>query len=1005
MNRSIFLRLFWKEYRHQRAFWLCAAAVGAAGIFLVSYALPDDANIHVYWLASFYTIAFLQTGLYALGCSAMLFAAEREAGTDALLQSLPLSSRQLFLGKIGFALFGIFAMLCLTCVLAGWRTAWEMIEPNEILDLFTNQGLLVIDIFLGGFAFSLFIKRPLVAAVLGGLIAFIIPISLAFLLDFNRLYPSEDMMHISIYYHLFYEIMMIALISRLGAAWLHGRLDCGLLSSKSGFRMRHKKGSIKPPSCRNNRPALKRIVVFSRLVWQHWRLSRKMLLLFVLLTIPLAFILFQTWINGYLEQYLLVLVHRVLPATINYISLPLCVPSLLSLGLVPLMGTAVFNLDNRESVRFLSEHSVSPRLFWLSRQISAWVAGFISILIFFAILLLLVFINNLSSAHPESHGDFIRRLHDDYSVDILMNITSADVLTKITLTDILPFVKTPIYIVILGLSAGQFCSMLFRGGIIAGLFSCILTFLLVCWCELMDFLGVPWLWSVAPIPLLLLLATWLRAPCWLWERNNPRSWLKPAFALFISGSLIMAAVPYYRMTEIPLIDPGFPTQVVDAPASSEQQTAINLYKDAWTCFVRNNSTLEKSYDSPAYIEKTKDRFEPMTPVEILVANHRTLNPRQIACVNANQDTIALTLKASGVSFDNYPFSLIGDQFDFHIIILCDMLFDSAMQLEEKGNLEEALDRYLAVMKIAEQLRYLLPQWYSSAALEERVCIKLSLWAARPNQTPERIAAALCQLERLTGYLDAGRRTIIYNYFDMFAEIYSDEDASKTRNMLSWNYETRVQYELSKLWLSLPWERTRAVRLLNIMAKSDMANIHQLETEGLANKQISDPRSSTYITPAYEQTLARDVCLLPQSKIIFDTTLIYKRTVTRRRATHVLLALQAWKLQNGSLPNSLQELVGPYLDVMPMDPYTGKRFHYLQNGFERAAHWSENSGDKILPPRLPLIYSDGANIDFNTDREDLPYHFDEYMSPWEYRHVGEPISQPEAWRSSFVFPIP
>ena len=54
---------------------------------------------------------------------------------------------------------------------------------------------------------------------------------------------------------------------------------------------------------------------------------------------------------------------------------------------------------------------------------------------------------------------------------------------------------------------------------------------------------------------------------------------------------------------------------------------------------------------------------------------------------------------------------------------------------------------------------------------------------------------------------------------------------------------------------------------------------------------------------------------------------YLRMVTRRRAATLLLALEAWKAQHGRFPDTLDELVGTYLDRLPLDPYSGKPFLY------------------------------------------------------------------------------
>ena len=61
---------------------------------------------------------------------------------------------------------------------------------------------------------------------------------------------------------------------------------------------------------------------------------------------------------------------------------------------------------------------------------------------------------------------------------------------------------------------------------------------------------------------------------------------------------------------------------------------------------------------------------------------------------------------------------------------------------------------------------------------------------------------------------------------------------------------------------------------------------------------------------------------------------YLRNVAERRATYILMALEAWKVDHlGVLPERLDELVGPYLERLPLDPYSGKEFFYSRKGLK------------------------------------------------------------------------
>ncbi len=51
----------------------------------------------------------------------------------------------------------------------------------------------------------------------------------------------------------------------------------------------------------------------------------------------------------------------------------------------------------------------------------------------------------------------------------------------------------------------------------------------------------------------------------------------------------------------------------------------------------------------------------------------------------------------------------------------------------------------------------------------------------------------------------------------------------------------------------------------------------------------------------------------------------------RRATIIILALQAYRLEHGQLPISLDALTGDYFEHIPLDPYSCMPYLYFPNG--------------------------------------------------------------------------
>ncbi|HTU23797.1 MAG TPA: hypothetical protein VMF30_00280, partial [Pirellulales bacterium] len=58
--------------------------------------------------------------------------------------------------------------------------------------------------------------------------------------------------------------------------------------------------------------------------------------------------------------------------------------------------------------------------------------------------------------------------------------------------------------------------------------------------------------------------------------------------------------------------------------------------------------------------------------------------------------------------------------------------------------------------------------------------------------------------------------------------------------------------------------------------------------------------------------------------------------TDLRATKIILALEAWRLEHGQLPDKLDELVPSLLDSVPSDPIYAKSFFYYPDGMPQLA---------------------------------------------------------------------
>ena len=129
--------------------------------------------------------------------------------------------------------------------------------------------------------------------------------------------------------------------------------------------------------------------------------------------------------------------------------------------------------------------------------------------------------------------------------------------------------------------------------------------------------------------------------------------------------------------------------------------------------------------------------------------------------------------------------------------------------------------------------------------------------------------------------------------------------------------------------------------------------------------------------------------------------------TRRRAIRMLLALEGWKAEHGELPNSLDELVGAYLDSLPEDPFTRETFRYFPKGL--AAPVVQTGGHGMpaftLDAESPFIWSGGIRVrPRRSDDSSSPAYFilRPRMDGWRR---AEPLTEQEVWSYGWVFPIP
>jgi ABC-type transport system involved in multi-copper enzyme maturation permease subunit len=644
------------------------------------------------------------------------------------------------------------------------------------------------------------------------------------------------------------------------------------------------------------------------LLWQEFRQSVAMTAGLIIMLLPSVFFLWMEWMFEIRKESMSAGFVGGLATLVFGAALT-----------VPLLGSSLFLADQTGCrFRFLAERGIPPRLVWLCRQIR----GLIVILL--GLLLVLPPAIGLIARHHPPDGMLV--------IEYLLGF------------------------VVVAYAGGQLCSMAIRSGIVAATVGTVLTFLLCWWARVMYIFGLSWLWSVAPLPLAFLLATWLHAPNWLLERKTWRAWLRPVLVIVVPALAILAAIPPVRVHQIPAVGPGFEADELNVPVPPEEKETLALYGRA----------IELQRQAVALGNTPADESARRT---------------------AEEQAVALALEASRRPLPGFyasaPDATPQPAAEIH---LAELVLASAEPLQAEGKLDAALDRYVAAVRIAYHAGQRSRDFALGNELEIRACERLRQWAAQPGQKPQRVHEAL--------------RTIVEQWrdppscCDTLKHIYL-----RDLRVLKGDREDTKRYGPNYLVFKwFPWERARAVRLFNLRTAEQFARYRETQEELAVGRTVNSCSNADFL-PVLPGDLSYGVATR-------DTVVEHIRnwlTVeTQRRATRLILALEAWKLEHGGLPGSLQELRGKYLGQLPVDPYAGGPFRYEPKGLPNYLAWrrpNSRDGGSIEPGR-PFVACDSWSM------KQFEASFSRALGLPE-GSAGDDFfgTEAEVWKGVWVFPIP
>ena len=889
---NVFWRVLWKEYRTQRVLWLAVFAIAIAlqGFFVL--ATPAEGA-----RTGPFAAAVVLTVLYALASGAMLFALEREERTRELLHHFAAPAGRVLAGKFCFALSSSVLMLLLLWWLAGiassaplplnfmtWKLdAWK-------LEAWQTSGLVLAEVLLWGLTFSLLTPRVLNAVGLATVAA----------LASHYFHPYQ-----------FYALPLLLVVDvYLARRWMTDRrwqwpLWFSLTSSPERIRLET------PTIAREAASPWRRQA--RRLIWQECRHARK----FVGIYGATACVLLL--VSGYTS--------RTFEVDFAYLILP---------NTPFIFGLFAFQAEQRgRQFRFLADRGIAPGAVWLSKHV-VWFTA--------AVLMTLLLAAVYSSCQVPIDFGSVNNLPTFWSfVDALR--VAIERIRGPQGPPISIFGWVALYLV-LCYSVGQLVSLLLSRAITALLVGLVLTYVLLAWGALMGILQVPLLWSVAPLPLVFVTATWLRMPDWMLERNSVRGWFAQACVLIVPAALMLFGVAAWRVWEVPAAGPGFAISEISFRATPDEAETAALYQRAAGAFWPNTNGLPGGEPQN---ESLQDRL----------ARGKIQGQKWL---DSNQQTIELALAAAsrfeGVFFQQHGAAGLSRAELHKAGDLGRLLVLSAQQTEAHGELDKALERYVAALRLARHSANHggLDAWMGAYWNQQFVLQGLLRWAAHAQQDTEKIDAALRRVEQETANFPLASEAMKIEYLAIRAQLSPDSSSPPTQ---------RVSNVLDRF---APWEKTRALRVLDAVTASSLSTLNELE--GLLGRPGTDlarwhkaslhsddiplqGRTRTWVltTPAISHLVAQRGWLsadqLASTRIDLET---------RRRACLLTLALVRWRLEKGQLPPRLDDLGGQTLHQFGFDPWSGDLFGYRPEGLPSPVKFANME----MPPGRPLLWSAGAS---------------------------------------------
>jgi len=546
--------------------------------------------------------------------------------------------------------------------------------------------------------------------------------------------------------------------------------------------------------------------------------------------------------------------------------------------------------------------------------------------------------------------------------------------------------------VIYGFCFGQFCSLLSRNVVVAGVLGAGTSVgFLALWLPSLFFRDVMG-WQILTIPLLLLVGT--RSSMWIWYSGRvfTRRHIVGLVCCMLLAVMWLGGNLWYRAVEIPDVGEPFDLQTFETKLNQAAQSqAPALIRRGTRAMIEERSNVKAKLGRP-----TKPLF-PIAPNAEGFPHYLADGDYMAGCWDvlyqgwpAESDELGRWLDAmfAGEWAQDIreaaamPLGLIADPrdpprssalqdgIDFRDVGA--LFVARALQLESRGDYSGALKNLETVLGFSRQLWNCAPtslrdsRWQSIGTSVEWIALRgLDRWLAKIGPRPELLRQALKALQH--------HEKEVPDPLDNIKADYLQGDTAS------------LYWHVSKLGLELvnacPWERERQSRFFRAFYSGQLRLAKWPPPHSRWPHETLALADGGWTAEQWHQfMMARGGYGLPQFWA-YD----FPPYLRQIRVRQVYIALMVYQAEEGHAAAKLEDLVPRYLSNLPLDPWTGQSYSY-----------KVSQGEKI--PEIET--KDGyVRVGENSESEQIPPgHGVLCLEPisWSYGHLDH-----EAWY--FVVP--